>query len=575
MKDLVIFEKFAKTGKGQKLRTDGKAVIYTRVSTKEQAENNASLETQLKYCKQLADKKGLEVIEYFGGTYESAKSDERKEFQKMLNYVKRKSNVGYIIVYSYDRFSRTGANGAYISDQLKKQGIVTISATQEVDTSTSAGSFQQNLYYMFSQFDNELRRDKSVSRMQEKLRKGHWTGAYPFGYTNANPGKGKTPNFVITKEGKLLKQAFLWKANSNMSHVDIAKKLQKKGLNINDKRLSDLFRNPFYCGLIVNNLIPGEIIEGLHPPLISREVFLKIHNLLNTGVETRKYSFDDENLPLKTFLKSTVCGTPYTGFVVKKKGLYYYKNRRKGSKENRSAKKLHQEFLELLKTYTLKDEKFIAPLKEMLHFTFVNMNKEAIEDSERLTKEVSAIEIKLDRLEERYVFEEINKSQYDKFRTKLLTEVNEKKKNLTLNSFDSSNLKKSINLALKYALNLPLLWSSGDIETKRKLQYMVFPDGLGYDFQNKRVQTFRVNSIFAQIACLSDKLGQNKNGNFQNKIENSRLVTTTGFKPVTAGAEIQCSIQLSYVAIYHANILLQLINTCHMTLFSIEQQIFK
>lgn len=534
MKDLAIFEKFAKTGKGQKLRTDGKAVIYTRVSTKEQAENNASLETQLKYCKQLATKKGLEVVEYFGGTYESAKSDERKEFQKMLNYVKRRSNVGYIIVYSYDRFSRTGANGAYISDQLKKQGIVTISATQEVDTSTSAGSFQQNLYYMFSQFDNELRRDKSVSGMQEKLRKGHWTGAYPFGYTNANPGKGKTPNFVITKEGKLLKQAFLWKANSNMSHVDIAKKLQKKGLKINDKRLSDLFRNPFYCGLIVNSLIPGEIIEGLHPSLISREVFLKIHNLLNAEAETRKYSFDDENLPLKTFLKSTVCGTPYTGFVVKKKGLYYYKNRRKGSKENRSAKKLHQEFVELLKTYTLKDEKFIAPLREMLHYTFVSMNKEAIEDSERLTKEVNAIELKLDRIEERYVFEEINKSQYYKFRTKLLTEVNEKKKNLSHNAFDSSNLKKAIDRALKYALNLPLLWSSGNIETKRKLQYMVFPDGLGYDFKNKRVQTFRVNSIFAQIACLSDKLGSNKKGNFQNKIENSLSVTSTGFKPVTS-----------------------------------------
>ncbi|WP_339687260.1 hypothetical protein [uncultured Nonlabens sp.] len=48
--------------------------------------------------------------------------------------------------------------------------------------------------------------------------------------------------------------------------------------------------------------------------------------------------------------------------------------------------------------------------------------------------------------------------------------------------------------------NLPLLCSSGDIEVKRKLQYMAFPDGLGYDFKNKRVQTFRVNSIIAKIA---------------------------------------------------------------------------
>ncbi len=534
MKDLSIFNQFAKQGKAIKLRTDGKAVIYTRVSTKEQAENNASLETQLKYCKQLAAKKGLEVSEYFGGTYESAKSDERKEFQKMLNYVKRRSNVGYIIVYSYDRFSRTGANGAYISDQLKKQGIVTISATQEVDTSTSAGSFQQNLYYMFSQFDNELRRDKSVSGMQEKLRKGHWTGAYPFGYTNANPGKGKTPNFVITKEGKLLKQAFIWKANNNMSHVDIAKKLQKKGLNITDKRLSDFFRNPFYCGLIVNSLIPGEIIEGLHPPLVSKDIFLKIHNLLNSGAETRKYSFDDENLPLKTFLKSTTCGTPYTGFIVKKKELYYYKNRRKGSKENRSAKKLHQEFIDLLNTYTLKDKKYVAPLKEIIYDTFVKMNEEGIKETEKLRKEITTVENKLDRLEERYVFEEINRSQYDKFKVKLAAEIKEKQDNLSSHSFDSSNLKKSINIALKYALNLPSLWSSGNIETKRSIQYMLFPDGLGYDFKNKRVQTFRVNSIFASIASINGALSGNKKGNFQKNIENSLLVTSTGFKPVTS-----------------------------------------
>ena len=138
----------------------------------------------------------------------------------------------------------------------------------------------------------------------------------------------------------------------------------------------------------------------------------------------------------------------------------------------------------------------------------------------------------------------------DRFRTKLVAEVNQKKKNLSKHSFDSSNLKKSINIALKYALNLPLLWSSGDIEVKRKLQYMVFPDGLGYDFKNKRVQTFRVNSIFDQIACLSDKLGANKNGNFQNNIENSRLVTSEGFKPSTSTAVMWCTIQLCYEAIF-------------------------
>ena len=94
------------------------AVIYTRVSTKEQVDNNASLETQMKHCTKYADEKELDIVEFFGGTYESAKNDERKEFQKMLSYVKRRKTIGYVIVYSYDRFSRSGPGGAFISHEL-------------------------------------------------------------------------------------------------------------------------------------------------------------------------------------------------------------------------------------------------------------------------------------------------------------------------------------------------------------------------------------------------------------------------------------------------------------------------
>lgn len=69
MSDLSQFQRFAIQSKKQLHNKNGKAVIYTRVSTKEQAENNKSLVTQKKYCEKFAEKKGIEVIEYFGGTY--------------------------------------------------------------------------------------------------------------------------------------------------------------------------------------------------------------------------------------------------------------------------------------------------------------------------------------------------------------------------------------------------------------------------------------------------------------------------------------------------------------------------
>ena len=73
------------------------AVVYTRVSSQEQAENNGSLEVQLKYCNNYAKTNSIQIKEYFGGSYESAKSDGRKEFLRMIEYVKKHKNISYII----------------------------------------------------------------------------------------------------------------------------------------------------------------------------------------------------------------------------------------------------------------------------------------------------------------------------------------------------------------------------------------------------------------------------------------------------------------------------------------------
>src|SRR5580693_3514367 len=131
------------------------AVIYTRVSTKEQAENNDSLETQKKYCHQLAEKQDITILGQFGGTYESAKTDGRKEFKRMLDFVNNSNDkIGFIVVYSLDRFSRSGGSAIHIAEELKKSGIHIISCTQPTDTKTSSGTFQQNIQFLFSQYDN-------------------------------------------------------------------------------------------------------------------------------------------------------------------------------------------------------------------------------------------------------------------------------------------------------------------------------------------------------------------------------------------------------------------------------------
>lgn len=205
------FQNLASSNVVESKNSTNKVVIYKRVSTKEQAENNASLNTQKKYYNDFADKKGLTIESYFGGTYESAKSDDRKEFKRMIVFVRKRKDIDTIVVYSYDRFLRTGPNGAYISQELMKIGVKTLSVTHEVDPTSLSGNFQQNLYYIFSQFDNELRKDKSVTGMKERLREGYWIYMPPIGYI-INNNKGARSNkhqIVINDDGRLLKKAFM------------------------------------------------------------------------------------------------------------------------------------------------------------------------------------------------------------------------------------------------------------------------------------------------------------------------------------------------------------------------------
>ena len=104
-------------------------------------------------------------------------------------------------------------------------------------------------------------------------------------------------------------------------------------------------------------------------------------------------------------------------------------------------------------------------------------------------------------------------------------------KNLQQDGFNLSNLEKSIELALQYSLQLPSLWSSGDLEVKKSIQNMVFPDGILYDFKNDNYRTTRVNSIFSVIPSLSIINNDKKNGSNTDFSDYSRLVPEAGIEP--------------------------------------------
>lgn len=93
-------------GDGTTLPIMAGAVIYIRVSTKEQTEN-LSLPTQLRACEEYCRREGLDVLERFREEGESAKTADRTELQRLLAFCRtNKGRVHFVVVFNLTRFAR-------------------------------------------------------------------------------------------------------------------------------------------------------------------------------------------------------------------------------------------------------------------------------------------------------------------------------------------------------------------------------------------------------------------------------------------------------------------------------------
>jgi site-specific DNA recombinase len=76
------------------------------------------------------------------------------------------------------------------------------------------------------------------------------------------------------------------------------------------------------------------------------------------------------------------------------------------------------------------------------------------------------------------------------------------------------------------------LWTNGNLNEKRKIQKMIFPEGIEYDRITDQYRTLRVNSFFSYIPVITRDVDNKKTGKFRVKTKNSGLVLETGLEPV-------------------------------------------
>jgi DNA invertase Pin-like site-specific DNA recombinase len=160
-----------------------KALLLARVSSKEQEEGQ-SIPAQERRLREYADRKGLVVGQVFKIT-ESSTKDTRKEFEKILEIIRKSKESLALVADTIDRVQRSFKESVVL-EELRKEGKVEIHFMQEGLVlnlkSNSSDILRWDMGVMFAR-SYVLQLSDNVKRSKEQaVKNGSWIGLAPLGY---------------------------------------------------------------------------------------------------------------------------------------------------------------------------------------------------------------------------------------------------------------------------------------------------------------------------------------------------------------------------------------------------------
>ena len=296
-------------------------VIYARFSSHNQ--NEQSIEGQIKYCKEYAQRNDYNIIHTYIDEAKSGTSDNRPEFQKMIKDSAKKQFKG-ILVYQLDRFARSRLDSATYKAILKRNDVKVLSARENISDDASGILMESVLEGMAEYYSAELGQ-KVIRGMDINASKGFYNGGpvpiglklktieLPLGVNGKMICKKQFD--IDTEKAPIIQKMFDMYMNDN-TMVDVIHYLKKKGIkttkgkDFGKSSVRAILTNKKYITIYEYN---GKEIKGVIPRVIEDDVFYKVQEKLAKNREAPSRAKAKIPYLLTTKLFCGTCGEMMTG----------------------------------------------------------------------------------------------------------------------------------------------------------------------------------------------------------------------------------------------------------------------
>ncbi len=547
-----------------------KAVIYTRVSTVEQAEMNKSLEMQEKACRDFVAKSLNATVErVFIEEGESAKTADRTQLKELISYcMEHKGEIKYVVVWKLDRLARKTEDHIALVNIFMKLGIRLCSATELLED-TPSGKLMEHILASFAEFDNAVRSERSSKGMQARLQEGGWVHKAPIGYRNIKDSLKRPtvePDEMAKHVQRFLKDFAKGKIlNDSASTLAASKyKIQAKGLTlVNGKRkyskmydkpvgqstVYSMLRNPIYAGFVSGKgLDDMQVGLHFHNALITADEYWQIQSRLRGDNDQPKHTYGENRSrwTLRRFLTCGYCGNTLTGSLSKGRsgGAYEYYHcthckgvvRRTGKQKGTykhltlARTELHEAFERLIEGL----QPSPASLSLFREIVLRKWNADYAETVARRTMAQKNI-TDLDKQKSEYIDMcrrgAINDIELAEQKDKIAIERTSMEIELSEIEQEFLDVNKVIDMAIDYMANAARMWNIADGDNRLRFQKMVLPNGVSV-FADMKFGTTKTGYVFREAHLLDKEVSSSKKTLHEAK---SLVVIPRGIEPLLPG----------------------------------------
>ena len=361
------------------------AVIYARVSSKEQEKEGFSIPAQLKLLKEYAAANGFVVAQEYIDI-ETAKQTGRVAFGEMVAYLRAHPSIRVMLVEKTDRLYRNLKDWVTVDEldvemHFPKEGVV---LSRE---SRSSEKFMHGIKVLMAKNYIDNLSEEARKGMQEKAEQGIWPTKTPLGYRNITGPDGKKIIAVDRALSPIVSQLFDWYARGDISLKDAVRKAQaagllypKSGAKVPVSTVHTILRNRLYTGWFEWN---GKLIQGKHEALVPVELWERVQGVLD-GRFTKKAKRGKHDFAFSGLIACHACGCAVVGEIKKERYVYYhctgYADKCQGNPASCRRKHVREEALEVQFTELLGrlrfDDEVLEWVRDALHASHADQRRE-------------------------------------------------------------------------------------------------------------------------------------------------------------------------------------------------------